>query len=76
MLDINKAPHLDEFLAYLDTIPVNTRITLDQWESFLLFNKNVQVDLSNYEEDGACECGVIILPCCTVEYVPGVLVGI
>jgi hypothetical protein len=55
VLDVLKAPHLNYFLAFLDTIPANTRITLDQWESFLLFNRNIKVDLSDYEEDGACE---------------------
>lgn len=61
VLDLDKAPHLTDFLAFLDTIPTNTRITLDQWESFLLFNKNINADLSNYEEDGACKFSVALL---------------
>lgn len=53
VLDVNRAPHLTHFISFLETIPATTRITLDQWESFLLFNRNVNVDLSNFDEDGA-----------------------
>jgi hypothetical protein len=31
------------------------RITLDQWDSFLQFQYSVALDLSNYDEDGACK---------------------
>ncbi len=40
-------------ITFLNTLG-NIRITLDQWDSFLLFNSNVKLDLSNYDEDGAC----------------------
>jgi len=54
VLDTNKAPHLNEFIDFLNTLTGNnTRITLDQWDSFLLFNTTVKIDLSNYDENGA-----------------------
>lgn len=55
VLDVNRAPHLPYFVAFLETTAANQRITLDQWDSFLLFNDKVKVDLSNNEDDGACE---------------------
>lgn len=54
VLDANRAPHLPHFLAFLETT-AHQRITLDQWDSFLQFNNNVKVDLSNHEDDGACK---------------------
>ena len=56
VLDMTRAPHLNEFVEFLNTLTGNAvRITLDQWESFLLFNSTVKVDLSNYDENGACK---------------------
>jgi hypothetical protein len=53
VLDKNRAPHLDLFIEFL-TQCNHQRITLDQWDSFLQFNHNIKMDLSNYEDDGAC----------------------
>ena len=57
ILDKHRAPHLPYFIEFLSSpaSAAHTRITLDQWESFLQFNDNVLVDLSNYEEDNACK---------------------
>ena len=52
ILDKFRAPHLEYFLEFLGQCS-HPRITLDQWESFLLFNQNINLDLSNLEEDGA-----------------------
>lgn len=52
VVDRNRAPHLEHFLQFLSTSN-HQRITLDQWESFLQFNHNVKLDLSNYDADGA-----------------------
>jgi hypothetical protein len=46
------APHLPDFLAFLKQSS-NTRITLDQWESFLQFSQSVSLDVSDFDEDGA-----------------------
>jgi hypothetical protein len=54
VLDKNRAPHLPHFLQFLEAC-AHQRITLDQWDSFLQFNAVVKEDLSNLEEDGACE---------------------
>eukprot|EP01035_Chromulina_nebulosa_P003775 gene3775-5160_t len=57
VLDTNRAPHLTLFLEFLQTActeKVHQRITLDQWDSFLQFSGTVKVDLSNHEDDGAC----------------------
>lgn len=53
VLDSNRAPHLDLFMEFLDS-QGDLRITLDQWESFLTFNSAIRLDLSNWEEGGAC----------------------
>mmetsp|Transcript_11036 Transcript_11036/g.16691 ORF Transcript_11036/g.16691 Transcript_11036/m.16691 type:complete len:238 (-) Transcript_11036:223-936(-) len=42
---------LETFIEYLDTKCPNTRITLDQWTSFLEFAYEVE-DLADYDEDG------------------------
>lgn len=52
VLDEQRAPHLPYFLSFLSSCS-QTRITLDQWDSFLLFNHNVHVNLDNWEEGGA-----------------------
>lgn len=54
VLDKSRAPHLDYFLEYLGQC-THQRITLDQWDSFLQFQQAVALDLTNYDEDGACK---------------------
>lgn len=54
VLDKNRAPHLELFLLFLHGSS-HQRITLDQWDSFLQFNYLVKLDLSNHEDDGACQ---------------------
>jgi hypothetical protein len=54
ILDADRAPHLQYFLEFLQQCS-ETRITLDQWESFLQFNIKIKVDLSDFEDDGACK---------------------
>lgn len=51
-LDVNRAPHLPHFLNFLQSCS-HQRITLDQWDSFLQFNYTVDVNLTNWEDDGA-----------------------
>jgi hypothetical protein len=55
VLDRSRAPHLDNFLRFLQQSSSNV-ITLDQWDSFLQFNHTVAPDFSDYDEDGACMC--------------------
>jgi len=54
VVDDNRAPHLDYFLEFLKGCN-HQRITLDQWDSFLQFQQTVPLDLTNYDEDGACK---------------------
>jgi hypothetical protein len=54
VLDTHRAPHITLFLEFLGT-STHQRITLDQWDSFLQFQYSVNLDLSNYDEDGACK---------------------
>jgi hypothetical protein len=61
VLDKDRAPHLESFLEFLSQSN-HSRITLDQWDSFLQFNHNVKYDLSNLEEDGACKGSLRVLP--------------
>jgi len=60
VLDKNRAPHLEHFVEFLKVCS-HQRITLDQWDSFLQFQYNVAVDLSNYDEDGACTFYLFVL---------------
>jgi hypothetical protein len=54
VLDNKRAPHLDMFIQYLETLPDNVTISADQWTSFLHFNEVVQLDLTGYDaENGA-----------------------
>jgi hypothetical protein len=62
ILDKDRAPHLPYFLEFLQTACKEQRITLDQWESFLQFNNSINVDLSNFEDDGACKCSHLHQP--------------
>ena len=52
LLDLNRAPHLDYFLNFLQSVS-NPRITFDEWTSFLQFQQACPVDLVGYDEDGA-----------------------
>jgi hypothetical protein len=54
VLDSNRAPHITFFLAFLSA-STHQRITLDQWDSFLQFQTTVDLDLSNYDAEGACK---------------------
>lgn len=54
VLDTNRAPHLTLFLEFLQGTN-HQKITMDQWDSFLQFNHMVKLDLSNFEDDGACK---------------------
>ena len=57
VLDANRAPHLHTWLAFLATRPATEAITADQWDSFLLFNSTVSLDLKGYDEvNGAWPC--------------------
>jgi len=51
VVDASRAPHLSHFLRYLNTLPDSTTISADQWDSFLMFNSVVGLDLSGYDED-------------------------
>jgi hypothetical protein len=63
VLSSGRAPHLEKFLEFLrsDTCK-ETRITMDQWDSFLVFNQAVTLNLSNHDDDGACKD--LSLPVC------------
>lgn len=52
VLDTNRAPHLESFLEFMKGCK-ETRITMDQWDSFLQFNYTVNYDCKNYDDDGA-----------------------
>lgn len=54
VLDTHKAPHLTHMLEFLTSgCPSTTRITLDQWDSILLFNSSIKLDLTDYDENSA-----------------------
>lgn len=59
ILSAERAPHLNYFVDFLQQCK-HTRITLDQWESFLQFNSSINADLSNFEDDGACKLDIHI----------------
>lgn len=54
VLDEQRAPHVSQFLEFLSQ-SAHTRITLDQWESFLQFNAAIGLDLQGFDDDGACK---------------------
>jgi hypothetical protein len=65
VLSSGRAPHLEQFLLFLRSDACkDKRITMDQWDSFLVFNQAVNLDLSNHEDDGACKtlCYTTISP--------------
>ena len=47
-----RSRHLDSFLAFLETSE-KTRVSADQWNSFLDFSMQISQDFSNFDEDGA-----------------------
>ena len=51
VLDISRAPHLKLFLIFLATRPDSDTISADQWDSFLMFNQVVSLNLDGYDED-------------------------
>ena len=56
VLDNNRAPHLSLFLDFLTnhcTARKYSMITPDQWNSFLTFCEQVNLDLVGYEEENA-----------------------
>lgn len=54
VLDVNRAPHLNYFLEFLESCG-HTIITFDQWDSFLPFNDSVKVNLDGYKDEDACK---------------------
>jgi len=52
VLDVHRAPHLTHFLQFLEGT-AHSKITLDQWDSFLQFNGSINLNLSNHDDDGA-----------------------
>ena len=53
VLDTTRAPHLTLFLEFLATQPDTMAISSDQWESFLMFNTNVSLDMDGYDDSSA-----------------------
>ena len=53
VLDSSRAPHLSLFLEFLGTLPETMTVSADQWDSFLVFNASVSVDMEGYDEDSA-----------------------
>ncbi|CAM9484942.1 unnamed protein product [Heterosigma akashiwo] len=49
----NRSPHLAKFVEFLEQLPENTRVTLDQWNSFLEFSQQVPLSLEGFDADGA-----------------------
>lgn len=46
-----RAPHLDHFIRFLEQSSEHEQVTMDPWDSFLLFNMQVGLDLSGYDAD-------------------------
>lgn len=42
-------------MEFLQQCPANTRVTFDQWSSFLEFSNTVKDGFQGYDEEGACE---------------------
>ncbi len=53
ILDINRAPHLNYFMEFLQQNTKIVRITLDEWDQFYDFNCRINVDLNNYDADNS-----------------------
>ncbi|CAM9516617.1 unnamed protein product [Phaeothamnion confervicola] len=63
MVMANRSPHTADFVQFLEQSEMATRITFDQWSSFLEFSNSVRADLSGYDEDGA-SVSPWLLRCC------------
>lgn len=50
-----RSRYTEEFVEFLKQCPPNTRVTFDQWSSFLEFSNTVTDGFEGYDEDGACE---------------------
>lgn len=48
-----RSRYTEEFVEFLKQCPANTRVTFDQWSSFLEFSNTVSSDFDGYDEDGA-----------------------
>jgi len=48
-----RSPHLERFVQFLDQLNPTTRITLDQWNSFLEFSLQIPLSLEGFDSDGA-----------------------
>ncbi len=53
ILDINRAPHLNYFMEFLQQNTKISRVTLDEWDQFYDFNCRINIDLSNYDADSS-----------------------
>ncbi|CAM9246741.1 unnamed protein product [Sphacelaria rigidula] len=45
--------YTEDFVEFLKQLPQNTRVTFDQWCSFLEFSSTVTDGFEGYDEDGA-----------------------
>ena len=55
VIDSNRAPHLDSFLKFLAASESAefTHISIDAWDSFYVFNKNVHPSLVDFDSEGS-----------------------
>ena len=51
----SRSRYTEQFVEFLQQCPANTRVTFDQWSSFLEFSNTVKDDFQGYDEEGACE---------------------
>ncbi len=51
------------FQEFLETQTHYKVINRDQWYNILEFSRSIRSDLSNYDEDGACECWIHLILC-------------
>lgn len=49
----SRSRYTEEFVEFLKQLPANTRVTFDQWCSFLEFSSTVSDGFEGYDEDGA-----------------------
>lgn len=56
----SRSRYTEEFVEFLKQLPANTRVTFDQWCSFLEFSSTVSDGFEGYDEDGACEYSVYL----------------
>lgn len=48
-----RSRYTEKFVEFLQQCPANTRVTFDQWSSFLEFSNTVKDDFQGYDEEGA-----------------------